>query len=97
MEDVFIILERHEQQLKILERDVSDLREVHNEIHSMNETLVTLATELKHTNEHLERNEKKIEEIDRQPKMRLQQIITAIIAAVSGGIISFIIGNLFTV
>lgn len=49
MEDAQIILERHEQRLKTLERDVSGLKAVQTEIRMMNETLVTLATELKHT------------------------------------------------
>ena len=92
MEDVQIVLERHEQQLKILKRDVSDLKAVQAEIRTMNETLVTLANELKHTNEHLARNEKKIDAIESQPKMRAQQITTAIISALAGGLISAIIG-----
>lgn len=96
MEDTQIVLERHEQKLQILERDISDLKAVQTEIRSMNETLVTLATELKHTNEHLARHEQKIAEIESQPKMRMQQIVTAIIAALSGGLISAIIGQLIT-
>ena len=79
----------------IRDSDVSDLREVQTEIRSMNETLVTLANELKHTNEHLARHERKIEEIDSQPRRRIQQIITAVIAALAGGIISIIIGSIF--
>ena len=74
MEEAQIILERHEQQLKTLERDMSDLKAVQSEIRSMNETLVTLATELKHTNEHLARHEQKIDAIESQPRMRMQQI-----------------------
>ena len=58
----------------------------------MNETLVTLATELKHTNEHLARHERKIEEMEGQPRARMQQIVTAIIAALAGGLVSAIIG-----
>ena len=96
MEDTQIVLERHEQKLQILERDISDLKAVQTEIRSMNETLVTLATELKHTNKHLARHEQKIAEIESQPKMRMQQIVTAIIAALSGGLISAIIGQLIT-
>ena len=92
MEGVEIILERHEQRIKTLEREMSAMREVHVEIRSMNETLVTLATELKYTNEHLARNERKIEEINNEPRMRMQQIITAIIAALAGGVISTLIG-----
>lgn len=92
-EDTQIVLARHEQKLQILEREVSDLKAVQSEIRSMNETLVTLATELKHTNEHLARHERKIDEIESQPKMRMQQIITAIIAALAGGLISAAIGQ----
>lgn len=92
MEDAQIVLERHEQQLKTLERDVSDLKAVQTEIRMMNETLVTLATELKHTNEHLARHEQKIDAIEDQPRMRIQQIITAVVAALAGGLISAVIG-----
>lgn len=91
MEDAQIVLERHEQKLNSLERDVMSLREVQTEIRSMNKALISLAAELKHTNQHLERHERKLEEIDNQPKNRLNQIITALIAAISGGVITYII------
>ena len=65
MENVQVVLERHEQQLKTLKRDVSDLKAVQSEIRTMNEALVTLATELKHTNEHLSRHEQKIDNIEK--------------------------------
>ena len=84
MEDTQIVLERHEQKLQTLERDIADLKALQTEIRSMNETLGTLATELKHTNEHLARHERKIDEIESHPKMRMQQIVTAIIAALAG-------------
>ena len=90
--DVEVIIEGHEQRLKTLERDMSAMKEVQVEIRSMNETLVTLANELKHTNEHLARHERKIDEMDSTPKQRLQQIVTAIIAAMAGGLVSAIIG-----
>lgn len=90
--DVEVIIERHEQQIKALQREMSAMKEVQAEIRSMNETLVTLANELKHTNEHLKRHERKIEEIDAVPKQRMQQIITAIIAALAGGLVSAVIG-----
>ena len=93
MDEVLITVERHEQQLKTIERDLSDLREVQSEIRTMNETLVTLANELKHTNEHLDKNEKKIEEIDHMPRMRLQQIVTAILSALAGAIMTAIVSG----
>lgn len=90
--DIEVSIEAHEQRIKTLEREMSEMKEVQAEIRSMNETLVTLANELKHTNEHLERHERKIDEIDSIPRQRLQQIITAIIAALAGGLISTAIG-----
>ena len=89
--DIDVTIEGHEQRIKTLERDMSAMKEVQKEIRSMNETLVTLANELKHTNEHLERHERKIDEIDSVPKKRMQQIVTAIIAALAGGLITTII------
>ena len=94
MENAQIVLERHEQRIRAIERDVSDLKAIQGEIRIMNETLVTLATELKHTNEHLSRHEQKIEAIEQQPRLKMQQIATAIIAALAGGSISAIIGLL---
>ena len=90
--DIEVMLERHDQRIKTLERDMGAMKEVQAEIRSMNETLLTLANELKHTNEHLARHERKIDEIDAMPKQRMHQIITAIIAALAGGLISTIIG-----
>ena len=92
MEETQIVLERHEQKIRRMEKDISDLKAVQSEIRSMNETLVTLATELKHTNEHLKRHEQKIDQIEAQPGMRMQQVVTAIIAALAGGLISAVIG-----
>lgn len=90
--DIEVIIERHEQRIKTLERDISAMKEVQTEIRSMHETLVTLANELKHTNEHLARQERRIDEIDAVPKQRMQQIITAVISALAGALISTLIG-----
>lgn len=94
MNDLKIILERHEQQIKTLKRDVEELQDIRSELKTMSESLVELATEIKHTNEHLVRNEKKIDVIEKQPQVRIQQIITAIISALAGVIISATIGTL---
>lgn len=91
MDDIYITLERYGQKLTSLEREIVSLREVQTEIRSMNKALISLAAELKHTNQHLARHERKLEEIENQPKNRLNQIVTAVIAAISGGIITFII------
>ena len=96
MEQAQIILERHEQRIKAPERDMSDLNAVQSAIRTMNETLVTPATELKHTNEHLSRHEQKIDAIEGRHHIRQQQMVTAIVAALAGGLISFVIGMIFT-
>ena len=90
--DIEVIIERHEQRIKTLERDIAAMKEVQTEIRSMHETLVTLANELKHTNEHLTRQERRIDEIDAAPKQRMQQIVTAIISALAGALISTLMG-----
>lgn len=95
MDDIKVLLEGHEQRIKTLERDVKELQDIRSELKVMSESLVELTTEMKHTNEHLVRNEKKIDLIENQPQMRMQQIITAIISALAGVIISATIGTLF--
>ena len=71
MEDIEVVLQRHEQQIKTLERDMTDMKTVQAEIRSMHDTLVTLATELKHANEHLARHERKIDKIKSIPGQRM--------------------------
>lgn len=93
MDDMQLSLAKHEQRIATLEREMEDFKEVQSEIRAMNETLVMLANELKHTNEHLASHERKLEQIDSQPKERLQQIATAIIAALAGGLISIVLNN----
>ena len=95
MEEIQIILERHEQRINTLERDMSDLKAVQSEIRTMNETLVTLANELKHTNEHLTKHERKLEALDAQPREKMNHIFVAIVAALSGCIVTAIANFIF--
>lgn len=74
---------------------MTDMKTVQAEIRSMHDTLVTLTTELKHANEHLARHEQKIDEIKSVPGQRMQQIVTAVIAALAGGLISMLINMVF--
>ena len=91
MEDIEVKLARFEQRIETLERDVVVIKDIQTEIRTISETLVTLASEIKHTNEHLAKQEHKIDIIEQQPRQRLQQIVTAIIAALAGGLISTVI------
>lgn len=93
MEDIEIVLERHRQQLSVLERDVKALQDIRSELKTMSETLVLLTTEMKHTNRQLARNEEKIDQIESQPRARMQQIITAIVSALAGVLFSATVGR----
>lgn len=92
MEETEVMLARHEQRIKTLEREMAEMKTVQAEIRSMNDTLVTLTTELKHANEHLARHEQKIDEIKSVPGQRMQQLTTAVISALAGGLISMLLG-----
>ena len=92
MEEIEVILARHEQRIKTLEREMDEIKAVQSEIRSMNDTLVTLTTELKHANEHLARHEQKIDELKSVPSQRMQQISTAVISALAGSLISILLG-----
>ena len=91
MEETEVMLARHEQRIKTLEREMVEMKTVQAEIRSMNDTLVTLTTELKHANEHLARHEQKIDELKSAPGQRMQQISTAVISALAGGLISMLL------
>ena len=93
MEEANILIERHELRLNILERDVKALQDIRSELKTMSETLVLLTTEMKHTNRQLARNEEKIDQIESQPRARMQQIITAIISALAGVLLSATVGQ----
>ena len=96
MEKIEVVLERHDQKINALEKEIAVMREVQAEIRTMNEALVTLATELKHTNEHLTRNEEKLDAIENAPRARAQAITTAVIAALATGLITALIGIFFS-
>lgn len=88
MDNVMLVLERHDQSIRSVQRQMEELKEVQNEIRNMNGTLIMLTTELKHINEHLISQEHKIEAIEALPKTRLGQIFTAVIGAVVGAAIT---------
>lgn len=88
MEEIHVLLERHDQNIKTLQKQVTDLHQVQDEIRIMNETLITLANELKHANEHLARHEEKIDEMENRPRVRLNQITAAAVTALTSCLVS---------
>lgn len=93
MEDEGIVLERHEQRITVLEREIRELRLVRDEIRAMNESLVVLTNELRHTNEHIHSHEERLGEIERAPRARTREIVTAILAALAAAVASLLLGG----
>ena len=92
MQDIGIVLERHEQKIEALQKELTAMKEIQSEIRAMNEALVVLATEMKNTNEHLRRHEAKLDTLESAPRARVQQVMTAVIAALATGLVTAVIG-----
>lgn len=94
LEEVREALVRHETSLKAQQHQIDELKTIQEEIKAMNSALVTLTTEMKHTNLMLSEQKQKISEIEAAPAARLTQIKTAIIAALASALIAMAVGNL---
>ena len=86
-----IVLERHEGRILVLEREMKELRSVQKEIRAMNESLVVLTNELRHTNEHMKSHGKRLGELERAPTARLREIVTATVAALAAAVASLVL------
>lgn len=86
-----LILERHEGRILVLEREMKELRSVQKEIRAMNESLVVLTNELRHTNEHMKSHGKRLGELERAPTARLREIVTATVAALAAAVVSLVL------
>lgn len=87
-EDIRETLARHETTLKALQHQIDELKTIQEEIKAMNCALVTLTSEMKHTNAILAEQKQKISEIEDAPRVRLGQIKTAIISALASAVIA---------
>ena len=95
MEEMNILLERHNQHIKSLQHQVDDLRPIVMEIRNISATLVQLTTELKHTNEHLEQHETEIKKLSEQPARRWDLIATTMITAIISSGVGFLFSQIF--
>ena len=95
LEEASVALAHHEERLCQLEREVCVMKEVQAEIRTMNETLVVLASELKHTNLHLARHEAKLDALEAAPRERGRQILTGVLAALAAACATALITLLF--
>ena len=94
LDEVRETLVRHETSLKAQQHQIDELKTIQEEIKSMNCALVTLTTEMKHTNLMLSEQKQKISEIEAAPSLRLTQIKTAVISALASAIVALMISNI---
>lgn len=86
---------QHEDKLRSLQHQIDEMKVIQEEIKTMNTSLVTLTTEMKHTNALLSEQKEKISAIEAKPGARINQIASAVISATVGGVIATIINIIF--
>ena len=86
-DEVALISERHEMQIKSLQHQINDIKEVTKEIKTMNETLIVLTEELKHTNNTLKSYDDRLDTLEVMPKNRWNTLVNAALTAVVSGLV----------
>lgn len=96
MEDVNVILERHDQHIKSLQHQIDDIREEAKEIHRLTESVSVIAQSMKDMNDKVDKIDTRLGAIEFQPLEELRDYKGSIIRAVITGVVGVIIGALMT-
>lgn len=80
-------LVRIEERAKSNTHRIDRLEPLVKEIHTMNKTMVQLVGEVQHTNENLAELKDKVDVLEAKPSIRIEQIKSAIIAAIASALI----------
>ncbi len=94
-EEIFIGLERHEQRLNSLQKQLDELKAVQKEIKAMNESLIEITNEIKHTNSSLLSCEMKINELQSAPGRKWEKITVSLLSSVLCGILGYVLARFF--
>lgn len=94
-EDIMIVMERHEQKLNHLQKQLDELKAVQKEIKAMNESLIKITNEIKHTNASLLSCEMKINELQSAPAKKWEKITVSLISSVLCGILGYVLARVF--
>lgn len=89
-----LAVERHEMQIRSLQHQINDIKEVTKEIKTMNETLIVLTEELKHTNDALRCHEDRINVLELTPKNRWNTVVNSILTAAVSGLVGYVLAHL---
>ena len=94
-EDIPVALGRHEQMILSLQKQIDELKAVQREIKVMNESLIEITNEIKHTNASLLSCECKISELQSAPGRRWEKVVLSIITSIISGIAGYVLARFF--
>ena len=94
-EEIFVVLERHDQKLGSLQKQLDELKAVPKEIKAMNESLIEITNEIKHTNASLLSCEVKINELQSAPVKTWEKIAVSVISSLLCGILGYVMARFF--
>ena len=94
-EEIFVVLERHDQKLGSLQKQLDELKAVQKEIKAMNESLIEITNEIKHTNASLLSCEVKINELQSAPVKKWEKIAVSVISSLLCGILGYVLARFF--
>ncbi len=83
------------EKIAVLEASTKQAHKRLDDISCLTKSVYTLATEVKNMREDVNKIDDRLTAFEKAPKDRINQIITAIISAITGGTISFVISQLF--
>ena len=94
-EEIPVALERHEQMLRSVQKQIDELKSVQREIKVMNRSLIEITNEIKHTNASLLSCEDKISELQSAPGKKWEKVVISLISSVLCGIAGYALAKLF--
>ena len=94
-EEILVVMERHEQKLNSLQKQLDELKTVQKEIKVMNESLIEITNEIKHTNASLLSCEIKINELQFAPVKKWEKITVSLISSALCGILGYVLARVF--
>ena len=94
-EEFSVVLERHDQLLRSLQKQLDELKTVQREIKVMNESLIEITNEIKHTNASLISCENRISELQSAPWKRWEKIIISVLSSLLCGAAGYALAKLF--
>ena len=97
MEDTKKIIEQlahHDEKIKSMDVRLKNCEETTSAINSLTQSIAKMDVTLENTNETVKDLKNDVHELKEKPSKRLDTTITAIISALAGGAISFIISAL---